>query len=138
MKNNREIVCIVCPNGCRMKVFVNEENKVNLVENALCSRGEAYAKDEIQSPKRSLTSTIRVIDGNFPLVSVRSDKTIPKEKIHEALSELRKLELQAPIKYHQVIVRDILGTGANIIATKQVVKKEYSEVADDNRKGQLP
>ncbi|MHB8061989.1 MAG: DUF1667 domain-containing protein, partial [Ruminiclostridium sp.] len=40
-----------------MNVLVNEENKVTLVENALCSRGESYAKDEIQNPKRSLTST---------------------------------------------------------------------------------
>lgn len=105
-----------------MKVFVNEENKVILVENALCNRGEAYAKDEIQSPKRSLTSTIKVIGGNLPLVSVRSDRTIPKEKIQEALIELRKLELQAPIEYHQIIIRDLLGTGANIITTKKVEK----------------
>ncbi|HEY5583896.1 MAG TPA: DUF1667 domain-containing protein [Ruminiclostridium sp.] len=124
MKNCREIVCIVCPNGCRMKVFVNEENKVTLVEHAMCKNGVAYAKKEIQSPQRSLTSTIKVINGNLPLVSVRSDRPIAKEKIEEAISELRKLELQAPIEYHQIIIHDILGTGANIISTKQVLKKK--------------
>lgn len=124
MKNSREIVCIVCPNGCRMKVSVNEENKVTLVENALCTRGEAYAKDEIQSPKRSLTSTIRVVGGNFPLVSIRSDRPIPKAKLKEALIVLRKLELTAPIRYHQVIIKDLLGTGANIITTKEVLEKQ--------------
>lgn len=123
MNNSRDIVCIVCPNGCRMKVSVNDENKVTLVENALCERGKEYATDEVQYPKRSLTSTIKVIGGELPLVSVRSDKTIPKDKIKEAIIELRKLELQAPIKYHQVIVRDILGTGASIITTKQVLKR---------------
>jgi len=123
MKNSREIVCIVCPNGCRMNVIVNEENKVILVENALCSRGETYAKDEIQDPKRSLTSTLRVIGGMLPLVSVRSDRPIPKSMIQEALLELRKLELEAPINYHQVIIKDLLGTGANIITTKQVLKR---------------
>ena len=123
MKNSREIVCIVCPNGCRLNVFINEYNKVTLVENALCSRGETYATNEIQFPHRSLTSTVRVVGGTQPLVSVRSDKTIPKEKIQQAISVLRKLELQAPIEYHQVIVSDLLGTGANIITTKQVAKK---------------
>jgi len=123
INKNREIVCIVCPNGCRMKVLVNEENKVILVENALCKNGRTYAKNEVQSPQRGLTSTIRVINGNLPLVSVRSDKPIPKEKIKEAISELSKLELQAPIEYHQIIIHDLLGTGAKVIATKQVVKK---------------
>ncbi|MHB8061990.1 MAG: DUF1667 domain-containing protein, partial [Ruminiclostridium sp.] len=61
--------------------------------------------------------------GMFPLVSVRSDKPIPKATIQQALIELRKLELEAPINYHQVIIRDLLGTGANIITTKQVMKK---------------
>jgi CxxC motif-containing protein len=104
-------------------VSVNEENKVTLVENALCSRGETYARDEIQSPKRSLTSTIRVIGGNLPLVSVRSDKPIPKAMLQAAIIELRKLELEAPIKCHRVIIKNLLGTGANIITTKEVLKK---------------
>lgn len=120
---SREIVCIICPNGCRMKVSFNEENIVTLVENALCERGKTYSKDEIQFPKRSLTSTIKVKDGKLPLVSVRSDRPIAKAKIQEAIAELRKIELEAPIKYHQVIIKDILGTGANIITTKSVEKK---------------
>lgn len=123
MDNKREIVCIVCPNGCRMNVTVNEENNVTMVENALCERGKAYAADEIQHPKRRITSTVRVLGGTQPLVSVKSDSPIPKEKLKEAVSELRKLELRAPVRYHQVLVQDLLGTGANIIATKQVLKK---------------
>lgn len=123
MKNSKEIVCIVCPNGCKMNVVINETNKVVLVENALCKNGEGYATDEIQCPKRSLTSTIKVIGGDIQLVSVRSDKTIPKGKIQQALCELKNLELKAPIEYHQIIVSDLLGTGANIIATKQVAIK---------------
>jgi CxxC motif-containing protein len=120
---NKEIICTICPNGCRMNVSINEEDVVTSVENALCERGRKYAVDEVQYPKRSLTSTVKVKGGVFPLVSVRSDKTIPKEKLREVIIELRKLELEAPVKYHQVIACDILGTGANIIATKQVPEK---------------
>ena len=123
MNNNREIVCIVCPNGCRMNVQIDADNKVSLVENALCEKGKTYAIDEIQFPKRSLTSTIRVIGGELPLVSVRSDKPIPKEKIQRALAELRKIELKAPVSYHQVVISDLLGIGANIITTKEVLEK---------------
>ncbi len=123
MSNNREIVCIVCPNGCRMNVQIDADNKVSLIENALCEKGKIYAIDEIQFPKRSLTSTIRVIDGELPLVSVRSDKPIPKGKIHCALSELRKIELKAPVEYHQIVISDLLGTGVNIITTKEVMSR---------------
>ena len=122
MLKTKDIVCIVCPNGCRLMVSINEENKVTLVENALCNRGETYAKDEIQSPRRSLTSTVKVVGGNLELVSVRSDRPIPKAILKAAVAELRKLELEAPIKYHQVLIKDLLGTGANIISTKEVLK----------------
>ncbi len=123
MSNIREIVCIICPNGCRMNVQLDADNKVSLVENALCEKGKTYAIDEIQFPKRSLTSTIRVIGGELPLVSVRSDKPIPKERIQSALAELKKIELKAPVAYHQVVISDLFGIGANIITTKEVLKK---------------
>jgi CxxC motif-containing protein len=71
---------------------------------------------------RSLTSTVKVKGGIMPLVSVRSDIPVPREKISEAVNALKKYELAAPVEFHQVVVNDILGTGANIIATKQVLK----------------
>lgn len=123
METNREIVCIVCPNGCRMKVFIDEQNRVTHVDNALCRNGRSYAESEVQYPMRGLTSTIKVKGGTIPLVSVRSNKPIPKEKIQEAVRTLKKIELTAPVDFHQVVVSDILGTGADIITTKQVFSK---------------
>ncbi len=124
MKTKKEIICIVCPNGCRMNVFIDEQNKVTRVDNALCRNGRAYAETEIQCPQRSLTSTIRVKGGSFPLVSVRSNKPIPKEKLQEAVKLLRTIELTAPVDFHQVIVSNILDTGADIITTKQVLSND--------------
>ncbi|OPX44543.1 hypothetical protein CLHUN_15360 [Ruminiclostridium hungatei] len=122
METDREIVCIVCPNGCRMKVYIDDRNRVVRVENALCRNGGTYAKKEVQSPERSLTSTVKVTGGALPLVSVRSSKPIPRDKIREAAALLRSLHIQAPVDFHQVLLSDILGTGADIIATRQVLK----------------
>lgn len=122
MKTNREMVCIVCPNGCRLNVFADEQNRVTRVENALCRNGRTYAEDEVQCPKRSLTSTVKVKGGTHPLVSVRSSKPIPREKLQEAVDTLRVLELTAPVDFHQVVVSDILGTGADIVTTRQIAK----------------
>lgn len=124
MSEYREIVCIVCPNGCRMNVQINADNKVINVKNATCEKGRAYASDEVQCPKRSLTTTVKVIDGVLPLVSVRSDKPLPKNQIQCAMAEVRKIELKAPVKYHQKIISNILGTGVNIIATKEITRKQ--------------
>lgn len=123
MDTKKEIICIVCPNGCRMNVTINEQNKVTHVDNALCRNGRTYAENEIQCPQRSLTSTIKVEGGSLPLVSVRSNKPIPKDKLLEAVKLLRTILLTAPVDYHQVIVSNILDTGADIITTKQVLRK---------------
>jgi len=123
METKKEIICIVCPNGCRMNVFIEDQNKVTRVENALCKNGISYAESEVQYPQRSLTSTVKVNGGSLPLVSVRSNKPIPKEKLQEAVKLLRTIELTAPVDYHQVIVSNILDTGADIITTRQVLAK---------------
>ncbi len=123
MKTKREIVCIICPNGCRMNVIIDEQNKVEKVENALCTNGRTYAQKEVQCPERSLTSTVKVTGGNHPLVSVRSEKPIPKDKLMVAVAELRSIELTAPVDFHQVVIDDVAGTGVKIITTKQVVKR---------------
>jgi len=44
-----ELVCIVCPKGCRMKV---DDGNDFLVTDHSCSRGEVYALDELRNPVR--------------------------------------------------------------------------------------
>lgn len=124
MADSKEIVCIICPIGCRMKVtYLTAEDggrKVTGTENALCANGRNYAAVEVQFPKRNITSTIKVTGGTLPLVSVRSNECILREMIPETVRILKEIKLQAPVRYHQVIVRNILGTGADIISTSEV------------------
>ena len=47
----KEMICIVCPRGCRMKV----DNNGN-VEGNFCKRGEVYARQEAIRPLRMITS----------------------------------------------------------------------------------
>ena len=119
MSKEREMTCIVCPNGCSLKVLYDGTNVIE-VNGALCNRGEEYAQNEMTNPMRNLTTAVKVIDGTLPLVSVRSDSPIPKEKLKESIKLLRHISLKAPVAIYQVILKDILGTGANIIATKDI------------------
>ncbi|KAJ51718.1 CxxC motif-containing protein [Clostridium tetanomorphum] len=119
---NKQITCIICPNGCELSVEW-EEKSIKNISGALCKRGEEYVTQEIQNPKRTIASLVKVNNGEIPLVSVRTTKAIPKEKIFDVMEQIKKLEINAPVKINQVIVKNILGLDSHIIATKFVNKK---------------
>lgn len=81
---NKELTCIVCPNGCDLHIAYEksaETIEVLSVEGALCKRGETYARQELIAPKRSIASSVLVEGGELPLVSVRTKGVIPKNMI---------------------------------------------------------
>jgi CxxC motif-containing protein len=49
---------------------------------------------------------------------VASSKEVPKDKLSECLKEVCAKKAQAPVAFGQVLIRDICGTGADIIATR--------------------
>ena len=117
----KEITCIVCPIGCKILVKT-DGSKFEALDGFKCKRGIEYAKSEALDPRRMLTTSVLVIDGEWPLVSVKSSKPVPKDKLFSVLSEIKKAEVKAPVKLGQVVVKDIAKTGINIVATKEVNK----------------
>ncbi|MDO4938466.1 MAG: FAD-dependent oxidoreductase [Lachnospiraceae bacterium] len=115
----RQIVCIMCPNGCLMDVK-HEGNKLISCEGYSCPRGLEYAGEEISAPRRNFASLVKVNGGELPLVSVRLTGVIPKEKIFEVESEIQKAETDAPVKRGQVIISNVLSLGVDVIATKDI------------------
>ena len=58
---NKEMTCIVCPNGCTLQLdYEIREGKPVLekVTGNLCSRGEEYARQELLAPKRTIASSV--------------------------------------------------------------------------------
>jgi CxxC motif-containing protein len=121
MKIEKEMTCIVCPNGCKLEVTYEKDSIT--VKNALCPRGDEYARNELINPVRNVTSTVKVQGGVLQLVSVRSNKPVPKAKMVEIVEALKEVELKAPVGFHQIVYSNILGTGADIITTREVKKK---------------
>jgi len=116
-----EVVCILCPVGCRI-VVETKDGEVVSVDNAGCERGEDYSLQEIRSPVRDFFTTIRVADGKIPLVSVRSTEPIPKDMLMPCAAELARRIIQAPVKVGDTIVENLMNLGVDIIATKDVDK----------------
>ena len=119
-EGNKEIRCVVCPTGCL--VHVENVNGALIMEGYSCNRGEDYAREEFIAPKRVLTTTIRVENGFLPLLPVRSNTPIPKEKLQETLKEIAITKVKAPIKMGEVLIKNVLSLNANIIASRDLIE----------------
>ena len=115
----KEIICTVCPRGCHVMVEGEGEQILN-VEGYSCKRGLEYARAEFAHPVRILTTTVKMNGTGSDLLPVRSNKPVPREKLMACMDVIRGIEVQLPVKRYDVIVADICGTGADIVATKTV------------------
>ena len=114
----RNLTCIVCPMGCQLSVELDENKKVLSVTGHTCKRGEVYAHNECTAPMRTITSTAAVIGGG--VVPVKTDKTIPKEMMFDCMKVINEARVPADATLGTVVVENILGTGANVVTTRNV------------------
>ncbi|MFX0036988.1 MAG: DUF1667 domain-containing protein [Candidatus Hermodarchaeota archaeon] len=121
-KGFKDIRCIVCPTGCL--VHVENINGELIIEGHSCKRGEEYAKEEFIAPKRILTTTLQVENGLLPLVPVRSDEPILKDRLQEALKVIAKAKAKAPIRMGDILIEKVLGLNINIIASRNLIQKD--------------
>lgn len=111
----RELTCIVCPVGCRVAVEI--EGEETRVSGNQCKRGEAYCRQEVSCPVRTVTSLVAVSGGEHPLCPVKTSRAIPRAKIADVLTILRTMRVNAPIAIGDILLADIAGTGADLVAT---------------------
>ncbi len=115
----RNITCIVCPIGCKILVKT-DGTQFEIVEGNKCKRGIEYARSEALDPRRMLTTSVLVNDGEWPLASVKSSKPVPKEKLFSVLKEIGGTAVKAPVKSGQIIIKNTANTDINIVATRTV------------------
>ena len=117
------VVCVRCPRSCLISVVI-EEGSMRSVEGYGCLLGFEYAMEEATNPKRTVCSTVRVVGGRYPRLPVRTSEPIPKSRIREVVEALRGVIVKAPVRRGEVIVRDVAGTGVDVIAEMDVELKE--------------
>ncbi|MFP3960222.1 MAG: DUF1667 domain-containing protein [Spirochaetaceae bacterium] len=112
----REMICISCPIGCRLKLYT-DENEELVVRGNRCPRGKEYAEEEYFAPKRVITATARTADGEAPRLPVRTDAALPKEHIDDLLREVYALEVPLPVERGAVLIENFRDTGVNLISS---------------------
>ena len=108
-----ELTCIICPNGCHLIV----DDNLNVTGNK-CPRGVVYGKQEVTNPTRTVTSTVKCDSKKLRVCPVKTCDAIPKGKMFDVMRGLAAVELQAPVAVGDIVLSDIAGTGANLIAAK--------------------
>ncbi len=111
----KELICIVCPKGCHLKV--DETNDYAVTGNG-CPRGAEYGKAELTNPTRVVTSTVRCNGASLPRCPVKTNGVVPKGKIFDVMKALDEVELTAPVTVGQVVIENVCGTGANVVAAR--------------------
>ncbi len=111
----RELICIVCPRGCHMRV----DGDLNVTGN-FCPRGEAYAKAELTHPTRVVTSTVRITGAAYPRCPVKTAAPVPKEKIFDVMDAIGRVTLSAPVRVGQTVIEDVCGTGVAVVAAREM------------------
>jgi CxxC motif-containing protein len=118
----KQITCIICPIGCRISVDVTGDEYV--FSGNRCAKGKAFAKTEMTSPVRSLTTVVRTAFPWAPVLPVKTKGEVPKEKIKEIIRELSGITITERIEIGDTVAADILGTGCDIIATSDILSSK--------------
>ena len=113
----KEVICICCPKGCHLQV--DEQNDYAVTGNG-CPNGIAYGKEELTNPTRIVTSTVRAEGGLHPRCAVKTTLPVPKGMMMDVMNVLDSVVVTSPVKTGQVIVKDICGTGSDIVATRDL------------------
>ncbi len=110
----RRIVCTMCPNGCVMTA------RGERIEGFACARGQVFAEQELSCPVRLFTGTVRVEGGSRALVPVRTSCDVPRSRLFDVADAARAACADAPVRVRDVVLQNVAGTGADLIATANV------------------
>ena len=121
----KHFVCVVCPIGCEIDV-VHDGSKIISIEGSKCKKSEEFVSQELIEPMRILTTSVRIQGSRWPVIPVRTDKSVPKRLFPRIMRQLRRVKLQAPVNMLDVVVNDVDGKGTNIIATR-TMQQEYKK-----------
>jgi CxxC motif-containing protein len=114
----RELVCIACPVGCRLRVF--QDSSGIRVQGNQCEKGDTYGREELLAPRRVVTATVRLAGSPLRRLPVKTHRPLPREHIGALLTQASRLEVRAPVARGQVLLADFLGTGVDLVATRTV------------------
>ncbi|WP_432409243.1 DUF1667 domain-containing protein [Wukongibacter sp. M2B1] len=119
--DKKKMICIVCPIGCHLTVAKDDGGPLGYsVTGNKCKRGIDYGIKELTNPTRVITSTVKIKNAHLKRIPVKTNGAIPKDLNFECMKMINSIEVEAPIKMGDVIVKNILGTGVDLVASRSM------------------
>ena len=110
------LTCVLCPVGCELEV--RRDGRDLDIQGHQCDKGVDFAREEILHPKRNLATSVPLAGTADRMVSVRLSAPVPRALIHPILEEIGRLRPRPPVRRGDILLRDVSGTGADVIATR--------------------
>ncbi|MGA2142471.1 MAG: DUF1667 domain-containing protein [Brevinematales bacterium] len=124
----RNLICIRCPRGCDIQTSLDGHGAITSITGNFCKLGEDYSRSEMDDPRRTVTSTVRVKNSSAAaasegaLLPVWTNKPVPRDRIFELMELIGKVEVEAPVESGQVILKNIFGMDIDVIASRSMEK----------------
>jgi CxxC motif-containing protein len=112
-----ELICTVCPRGCHLKVYPEENYRV---VGHQCARGVKYGQEEVKNPCRIITSTVCIEGAEHPRCPVKTNAPVPRQMIFNVVKTLNNVCLRSPVKAGDIVVENACGTGVDFITTRSM------------------
>lgn len=126
MDQKQNLICISCPLGCHLEVTKLANGEIQ-VEGNNCKRGITYGINEVTAPMRVLTTTVKCENGDWNRLPVKTKEPIPKGSLQKAMEVINQITVKAPVKIGDIIVKNILGTGVDVVACRSITSKDSYE-----------
>ena len=119
--NVSNYLCIGCPLGCRLEVEQDDKtDEVVEVRGWSCKKGDRYGRQEHVDPRRMVTTTVRIDGASLARLPVKTSDEVPKGLVTEVCRLLQGVSVQAPVCVGDIVLANIAGTGADIVATRDM------------------
>jgi len=110
------LTCILCPIGCELDVET-DGGEIQVRENQ-CDKGLDFAAEEVLRPMRNLATSVPLAGTADRMLSVRLSARVPRESLFPILAEIVRLRPSPPVRRGDVLIANICGSGADVIATR--------------------
>lgn len=124
-----ELTCLQCPKGCHLIV---DETKKTVTGN-LCHKGEKFGLAQIKVPqettnntkssiKREFSSTVKIKHARYKRLAIMASKPVDLDLFFEIQHQLNKITLKAPVMIGDIIIKDCLNQGFDIVSSETLLK----------------
>lgn len=113
------LTCVLCPVGCELEIGKDAAGEIQVQGNQ-CDKGIPLATEEVLRPVRNLATSVPLRGTAARMISVRLSRPVPREMLFPILAEIGKLRPEPPVRRGQVLIADVLGSGADVIATRTI------------------